>query len=949
MYVENKYKGVPFWSWNEKLNKETLSEQIRWMKDSGFGGFFMHARQGLETEYLGDEWFDAVNHCTEEAEKFGMKAWVYDENGFPSGFCGGKLLGKEENRDKYMTYRIGEYDEKADISYSLDCEKLQVVHGGKHCLNIYIHTAIATVDILNDAVVDQFLENTHELYKARADKRIQGFFTDEPQVNFVSTPFTTKIVEYFQEHYNEDIFERLGLLFVEKEGYRDFRYKYWKGMQALMLENWAKKLYAWCDDNGYQLTGHYFEERKMAKQILGCAGSVMPFYEYQHIPGIDYLGRYNEKNLYPKYPDLKDLIADGLSSKQVGSVAAQLGKKQVIVELAGLCGWDASPKDLKKVAELQYVNGVNLMCWHLIPYSEKGQRKRDYPLHFTPINPWVKENFKQFNDYFSVLGKLFAESEEIVNVGVLHPLRSCYFNYKRELERNGFGCSELDEAIITLTENLSEKQIPHHFLDETLLAKYGKVEDGRLILGRCNYKYIIVPKMYTMDKQTEHLLKTYVEQGGKVLLVDKKPEYLEGMPYAYTYLHSNTTFEEIKKDVLYCIEGGKKIRCALRRDEQGKIFLYAVNFGKKQTVTFKTGCRSFKMYDILMDSYKIISKTVSFDVGQSYILYFDDTCFENEQKKPLKPLYLKKEFDIKEPVNNYMVLDFIQMSKDGKQYGKKMYHMAVFDQLLNERYSGGLYLKYTFEVKKVPSQIKAILEKNQIVSMSVNGKQVQEGASVHNDVRIYDILQYIQEGKNELVLQLEYSQNELLYKALFGAEKTSVLRNCMRYDTSIEPVYLLGDFGVYGNMDKQYERENIILGSEFVIDEQRKKIDSLIEDGFPFFRGNIALRQTVTVKDTQRCLIFRNRYHLIDLFVNGIHVKKVMFDDNVDISKYLKIGQNEIEIVLTVGNRNCLGELHSTQLEPMLTYPSTFERFGTWEDGKSKSFMDAYAFVKTIV
>lgn len=947
MHIENKYKGIPFWSLNEKLNKKVLSEQIAWMKKSGFGGFFMHARMGLETEYLSEEWFDIVNYCVEEAERLGLKAWVYDENGFPSGYCDGKLLEKIENRDKYMTYVIGDFDINADVSYNLDSSTLKIAKAGKNCLNIYIHTAVATVDILNDKVVEQFIQSTHEEYKAKADSRIVGFFTDEPQVNFISTPFTPKIVEYFKETYNEDIFERLGLLFVKKRGYRDFRYKYWKGMNTLMLKNWASKLYNWCDSNGYKLTGHYFEERKLAKQILGCAGSVMPFYEYEHIPGIDYLGRYNEKNLYPKYEDLKDLISDGLSSKQIGSVAAQLGKKQTIVELAGTCGWDASPKDLKKVADLQYVNGVNLMCLHLIPYSERGQRKRDYPVHFTPINPWVKENFKQFNDYFSVLGKLLSESKEIVNVGVLHPLRSCYFNYTRELEPNGFGCKELDNAFINLTEKLSEAQIPHHFLDETLLEKYGKVEDGKLILGKCTYDYIILPKIYTMDKTTHKLLYNYVQQGGKILLMDKKPNYLEGERYYYPYLESNTTLNEIKNKVGYSITKGEKIRCTLRKDKKGNMFLYAVNFGKKQTVEFQTKCRSFKKYDVLTDTYTIIPKKIEFDAGQSYILYFnDEDCIE---RKLLNPLYFGKKFEIKSVVDNYLVLDFAQMSKDGNHYGEKVYHMALFDALLNEKYSGDLYLKYTFSVIEKPQNLKVVLEKNHIISLNINGVEAFEERQINYDVHIFDISKYVKDCQNEIVIKLRYSQNALLYKALFGGVETEVLKHSMRYDTTIEPLFLLGNFGVYGDFNQKYEKENIILGKNFYIGKQKKEISSLIENGFPFFRGNITLKQTIRVRNTQRYLVLSKRYHLIDLFINGIHVKKIMFDDRVDISDYLKIGKNELQLVLTVGNRNCLGELHSTQLEPMLTYPSTFERFGTWHDGKSNSFMEDYAFVKTII
>ena len=94
--------------------------------------------------------------------------------------------------------------------------------------------------------------------------------------------------------------------------------------------------------------------------------------------------------------------------RQVASVAAQLGKEQVMLEMYGCCGWDVTPKELKSIAECQYVGGINLMCQLLLPYKEHGQRKGDYPAHFSHWNPWVNKGFKEFNDYFSLLGKTLA-------------------------------------------------------------------------------------------------------------------------------------------------------------------------------------------------------------------------------------------------------------------------------------------------------------------------------------------------------------------------------------------------------------------------------------------------------------------------------------------------------------------------------------------------------------
>ena len=103
----SKYKAVPFWSWNDRLEKTELINQVKWMKENGFGGYFMHARSGLKTEYLDDEWFDCIETSVDEGDKLGLKSWAYDENGWPSGFVGGKLLENPENCDKYLTYTIG--------------------------------------------------------------------------------------------------------------------------------------------------------------------------------------------------------------------------------------------------------------------------------------------------------------------------------------------------------------------------------------------------------------------------------------------------------------------------------------------------------------------------------------------------------------------------------------------------------------------------------------------------------------------------------------------------------------------------------------------------------------------------------------------------------------------------------------------------------------------------
>ena len=930
--TEKIYRCIPFWSWNDELDPDELVKQVEWMNENGVGGFFMHARGGLKTEYLGEKWFECIQACAEKAKELGMQAYAYDENGWPSGFVGGKLLEDIENHDRYLTYKIGEYDEKALVSYDMTGAGLRrVTSPCENCLNVFEYIAASTADILNPDVVDQFLALTHEEYKKRDTYSLKGFFTDEPQYYRWMTAYTKVLPAYFQETYGEDILDGLGLLFVEKEGYRAFRYKYWKSMQALLLKNFAEKVYTWCDKNGYKLTGHFVDEGYLEGQMWACAG-IMPFYEFEHIPGIDWLG----KN-----------IGNELAPKQVGSVAAQLGKKQVLTETFACCGWDVTPQELKLLAEFQYVAGVNIMCQHLLPYTEHGQRKRDYPAHYSAANPWVKKNFKEFNDYFSLLGKILAESEEPINTAMLHPIRSTYLTFNREAGWRTI--QALGLSLEEVVQTLCEKHIPHHYLDETLLAKYGRVEGNKLILGNCAYEYIVFPKIDTMDKTTEKLLREFVKAGGRVLLTDGKPIYLEGEEYDYDYLESNVTWEEIAAAQPYRANHSH-VRSTYRKDEQGKEFIYAVNLGEETTVQFDIQKGSaFRAYDIMTDSYKVIGTNVHFDKGQSYLLYL---CEETPvEEKPLKELKLGETFTVVGQPENYIFLDYIRYSTDGVNYSKPIHHMGVFNQMLTRRYKGKLYLKYEFTVEELPKVCALLAEDTNTVWVEVNGKRVEKiGTSpVEKALIKYDVADKLCVGKNEIVIRIDYYQSEDVYYALFGENVTETLKNCLAYDTDIEAVALKGSFGVYGDF-KAGRTEDIVIGDNFRIGKQTTSITHLIEEGYPFFSGDITLKQTVFVEDTDCMLVFDKRFHLLDVKVNGVYLGRVMFGNKIDISKVVQKGENEIELVLTVGNRNLLGPFHTVEQEGDYIGPHTFERIGSWdEEGNSSLLTKGYAFLRTLL
>lgn len=931
------YQAIPFWSWNAKLEPEELVRQVQWMKQNGMGGFFMHARSGLKTEYLSEEWMHCIEVCAEEAERLGMNAWIYDENGWPSGFAGGKLLEDSENCDQYILTKIGEYDENATVSYLLNEEEIirvqdEVIAG--EYLNLYIRVANSTADILNPEVVQKFIDLTHEQYKERFGEdfqnKIKGFFTDEPQYQRWHTPYTKMIAAYFQEKFQEDILDGLGLLFVEKKGYRKFRYRYWKGMQELMLNNFAKKLYTWCDDNHIQLTGHYVEETTMGRQMMCCAG-VMPFYEYEHIPGIDWLGNGSDGELSPR---------------QVGSVASQLGKKQVLTETFGCTGWDITPRDLRRIAGFQYVNGVNLMCQHLVPYEEYGCRKRDYPAHFSAINPWVEEQFKEFNDYFSKIGYLLANGEEQVNVAILHPMRSAYFDYKRELEAQGFGIAELDEKLHQAQRILSGANVAYHFLDETLMAKYGFVEGAKIGCGKCSYDYLVLPKMLTMDVTTEKIISRYVENGGKVLLLDEKPCYLEGDEYHYDYLRNNCKLDEIIASQAYTVSNYNTGIYVTYRLYEGIPFMVLQNNSRaetyEQSFTFKDGTKSFVKWDPITEHTESIPLTVKLEAGETLVVFPSKKNCEEKFLEEVELRYNCAEVSFDE---NYLPVDFVRYSKDGMNYSKIVPCVALFQRLLEEHYEGEIYFKYEFDVRKIPSKIVLRAEECNPLEVYMNGVRLEQKfeTNIEKHISEYNIAPFVKEGINEYVVKTYWHEDDSVYYALFGENVTESLKNSIVYDSELEAIYIAGTFGVYPTEKySKVEHPRFAAADRFYIGEVPTIVGDPILEGFPFVRGAITLKQTIEFPTDKIMLNVTGTYLTAKVKVNGRDAGSLLFNQKIDVSNLAVEGPNEVEVCFVISNLNLLGPQHFVGEKEAGVTPWHFEQTGEWDDFSSPYHHDFY-------
>ena len=912
--MENKFKPIPFWSWNEKLEEDKLIDQIDWMNQSSIGGFFMHARGGLKTEYLSDEWFKAVDVCLKRAKELNMEAYAYDENGWPSGFGNGELLKDKNNRGLYLEYSFGAFDNKALVSYDYSLKTIKRVTFGENCLNVYVRECSGMTDLLNKDVVKKFINYSYEKYKIHdKDHVLKGFFTDEPQYVSEKYPFSSILADCYKEQYNEELLDNLGLLFIKKDGYEKFRYNYWKLVNDLFVTSYGKQIHDWCHENGYKLTGHYMEESVLWLQ-MGCCADILPLYKYLDIPGSDFLGRITERT--------------GKSSRQIASVAAQYGKEQTISEIFALSGWDTSPEELKHIADYHLVNGTTLICHHLVPYMEYGQRKRDFPIHFTKSNSWMNISFKDFNDYLSFVGKKLSSSRELVDVAVFYPIRSCYFDYD---PNNHIQCVEpLDKALNETCVALNNNHIQYHFLDEKLLEEDGFVKGKKIGIKNCSYSYLIFPLVYTLSKSSEKLIKDFVSNGGKVLFLYDKPSYLEGEKFDFDYLESNTSLEEIRNSQGFQMEYNENIQVSFREDNSTKKkFFFIVNLDDKTETILNSTKLTFEKYES-----KLINEK---DLNDEFIREYNI----------IKP---SSTFKVLGPVENYLTIDNLSYSLDGKNFSKEMYHIGAQNLLLKNRYKGDVYLKYSFESKYLPNEVNVLIEKCDILDFSINDFKINDFVNIYdgNIIKV-NISDYVKIGHNEIIIKKNFFESQRVYDILFNDNLSSGEKNTLSYDETIEPIYLQGDFGVYGQFEKGKE-PHCYLGNNFYLDEQKTEINSLILDGFPFLRGSIDLEQEIDVINERSKLLIDKRFSTIEVTINDKYVGKMIFNHQIDISFFVKKGRNKLRLKVYVSNRNLLGPHHVVRAEEEKACEiDSFEMIGTWEDGESSKFRKSYSFVENII
>lgn len=608
------YRPVIFWSWNGKLEIERLLRQLRQMKEAGIGGVFMHARDGLATPYMQDEWFQCVKACIDEAERLGMKAWAYDENGWPSGFAGGEVprLG-EAYRAKAIVlkrapvegdpaYRLlhAEATETSGTSGASETQGGSKASEAQEACYVYewtmplgharFHDA-SYVDLLNPDVTEAFLNVTYEAYKERIGAwfggTVPGMFSDEAcalmwlQFDVPALPWTTGMPDLFRERFGYDLIAALPALFLDRPESRAVRYDYWLFVVERMVSAFSERIYDWCEENGLQYTGHYMAEDRIG-YIMEWLGDAMPHYEYMHIPGMDHLG----KRIHLSDPAEGESNATVITARQVTSVANQLGKKRALSELFACGGQAFDLRHQKRMVDWHLVHGINFFTPHLLPYSLTGIGKRDYPPTIGPQQPWW-QHAELLNGYMARASYALTQGERVTGVLVIHPIESAWETYTPVRRKAN---DELNETLERVCLSLLDRHINFDFGNEHYIAKYGQASNGEFRIGDGRYTKLVLPLVYRLRSSTLALLRAFAESGGRIYTVEPRERLLARMPAfeAIPTIAFGEGDDCRPDDAIISIGGEGKERVWLHeRKERGNPILFLAHLDLERTTTVR--------------------------------------------------------------------------------------------------------------------------------------------------------------------------------------------------------------------------------------------------------------------------------------------------------------------------------------------------------------------------
>lgn len=946
------YSSGPLWVWNDLLTEKQIVDTMRDLAAQKVRQVFVHPRPGLMTPYLSSDWFRLWKVALKEAEKLDMNVWIYDENSYPSGFAGGLVPdAMPESRGRGLVFREekspGKFGDDtlavfrlSDDSYENITDQVKAGRefpGGRY-LTVSIRRANSSpwfggksyVDILYPGVTEKFLAVTMEPYRREIGdqfgKRVPGVFTDEPHLRPVgSHHWTPDLPELFEKKWGYSLLDHLPSLVRPLGDYKRVRHNYLQVLLEAFIDRWAKPYYNYCERNGLEFTGHYWEH---GWPDCLSAPDNMAMYAWHQRPAIDTLMNQYKEDVHAQFGNVRAV-------KELSSVANQLGRKRTLCEAYGAGGWDLRFEDMKRIGDWLYVLGVNTLNEHLSYITIRGARKRDHPQSFSYHTPWWKA-YHVMADYFTRLSAVLSQGQQINRVLLIEPTTTAWMyqgdrKHRAKLDKIG---SEFQKTALSF----ERAQVEYDIGCEDIITRHGSVDGSSFVIGRRKYETVVLPPLTeNLNSTTTNLLERYVESGGTIICCGSPPSYMDGKSSergqemavlsgwkrgdpaeaARTLLGRSRDGFVIRRD-----ENDKGILFHHRRELEDGQFLFLVNTSIEAASSgvIETSMRGVEQWhpetgEIAAYPFRRNARgtRMRFELPScgSLLLFLAREPREPARAKSKNTIAIRPqgEFDIRRGQDNVLTLDYVDVAAGGETkrdvycyqasqfvfakngMGRNPWDSAVQfrDELIKTKFpaQSGFEAAYHFTInEEVPSPLYIAIERPDLYSITCNGKKISP-------------------IEDQWWLDKAFGKLDITNAAKPGENTVTVKALPMTIYHELEPAYLLGDFALRAT-DSGFAVEPL-SDSGLNLGEWNKQ-------GHPFYATDVAYSQNFVVAGpTGRYVVELLDWYgsVAEVLINGRSAGFVAYQPwEIDVTDVIVPGLNRISLVVTGTLKNMLGPHH---------------------------------------
>ena len=650
----------------------------------------------------------------------------------------------------------------------------------------------------------------------------------------------------------------------------------------------------------------------------------MAMYAWHQRPAIDCLMNQFAENTHAQFGNLR-------MPRELSSIANQLGMKRTLCEVYGAGGWDLRFEDMKRIGDWLEVLGVNTLNQHLSYVTIRGARKRDHPQSFSYHEPWW-EAYHVSAEYLARVSLALSQGEQVNRVLVLEPTTTAWMYQGDEAK-----LKKLGDSFFKLLMALEAAQIEYDIGDEDVIARYGSLAGRQLRIGNRTYRQVVLPPlMENVNSQT----KAFLDQVD-MAVTTSLPERVDGAaPQPSTDSHealpadwmlkANTIIAGLQSDQKkggFGIErtpGDQGILFHHRRQlADGQIlFLVNTSIEHPSSGVVLSNLRGVECWDLYTGKIKPypsakleggISAKFDLPPSGSLLLFLSPKPIEGEcPQETVTTLAATAPMKISRLEPNVLTLDYVDVTAGGETRRDIYFYQAnqfawqknglernpwdsavqFKDELIRKTFpaGSGFSASYKFHIEEaVPKDLAIVIERPDLYTITCNGRREAK--------------------RNDWWLDKAFGRIGIASAARTGENVVTITASPFTMYHELEPAYLLGDFAL-----KPADKGFVMVpcpasGSGLTVSRTGWNLQ-----GHPFYSAGVSYRESFGVEKRAGRFVVAPRNWYGSVAKVAINGKPAGFIDappwECDVTKWVKRGQNEVEVTVIGTLKNTLGPHH---------------------------------------